>query len=380
MFCQNCGTELPNDVKFCKKCGEAVGKVTPEVVQQVAIQQESSKIERPYIGWIIVGLIGIILFVFLANKKPGLDLDIIQDEIMEKDFVYLNTDLEIQSIEIDKKEMQDDNLVAYITTEATGNNMKYIGSYEIICALDNYEWHIDEMSYCFEDMRFIPDANNFDYTGTWVCPDGLAIIFQETDFEKGVVTVFVDGYTRNVELEGFVNETGFGMQSTDEERLRFEYSGNGRFGKEDYFSMYYGDEVYVKISDTQNQIPGLVYSTSHEDSNLSAFRRNLFQIRTTNSEVVLDGTNLMSVGGGYSDEGGSVQIDFQYHLEEHLSRYTNQLLEVVYAGEVIETMEYTNEDIQPFLTIMLGTSSTELSKSEISFIYNALMTMINATY
>ena len=41
MFCNQCGTQLPNDSRFCSKCGAKLAAATPAPVQRPAPVQES---------------------------------------------------------------------------------------------------------------------------------------------------------------------------------------------------------------------------------------------------------------------------------------------------------------------------------------------------
>lgn len=331
-------------------------------------------------GSIVIILITFLLFIFL--KVPQVDIDIIEEEIVDLDTVYLNTDIELQTIEIIKEEkINSKERMLYLSTESTGNNMRYIGAYVIKCSLyKDKKWHIDEWDYNFDKICFIPDRNNYDYAGTWMNARGLTIFFSEVDFEKKQLTYgdYVGGNITNAKLEAYINNSSFGMHTTTGEDFRFEYTNNNNF-IDDYFSMYFQGKEYVKISEQNTWVPQLQYSTNlvSEEYRKGFWpfeKENIFKIVADNGEVVLSGMDLMYVSSGTYTGGVNIQIDFEYDLEETLSNYCNQTLEVIYGGEVIKTIQFQKEEISPFYSFFIGTEDG-LNNSEILALTNALEMM-----
>lgn len=78
MYCNQCGTELPDDSKFCSNCGAKVADAlqtklsatdtAPPMVDAVTAKQKGSINKKPFIiiAIIAVAIVAIILFFSLA--------------------------------------------------------------------------------------------------------------------------------------------------------------------------------------------------------------------------------------------------------------------------------------------------------------------------
>ena len=65
MYCKNCGTEVNDDSKFCKKCGKAL-KVSSSQFKEVHNSQiEPPKPETATTTWIVLVVIIMGIFVFM---------------------------------------------------------------------------------------------------------------------------------------------------------------------------------------------------------------------------------------------------------------------------------------------------------------------------
>ncbi|MGM9646935.1 MAG: zinc-ribbon domain-containing protein [Eubacteriales bacterium] len=122
MFCKNCGTQLPDDTKFCPNCGSSTDPNAPVKPARKTVVNE--KYQMPVWKILYLVAVGILLlsmiFLFVRNMSAG------QDGISMKyslsGLLEGSADVKVEMKDFDiKQEAEDVQLVDWLALDGWGN-------------------------------------------------------------------------------------------------------------------------------------------------------------------------------------------------------------------------------------------------------------------
>lgn len=322
----------------------------------------------------------LILFLLSGcSSAEEMDYEEMENAIVENDPIYLYFNSAPDEISVEK-ELTENNKEIWIKTSTEYDDFTYLGAYKLDCKLYNTngekKWLVDNLEILYDEIRFIP--TKYDYSGSWMTEDGHNCYYIDNiDWENGRISA-EDDSTFSRELEGYIDNSDgklrFGMKikSEDISAFKFEFDSqefeSGFNSYQTFQVLHFNDELF-HIS--QEYLNGIVYQSNiFADSFYEGYNDRLNRsiiLKTEDGVEIANADQVMGANISISADlsGMGEQIDFAYDLEDLFKEYVGQDIYIYSFDTLISKMTYTENDIEPFLTLFPWTEDEEMFESYI---------------
>lgn len=327
MFCKNCGNQLPDDAKFCDRCGNSV--MGYQMLKQKETQNQGGEVEKTK-KWIKVGIAGLFIIVLLFGVFQVFRYETIyvlteyESEYGSKNFTYDENGNCIEMKVYDASEA-----ISYqytYTYDYNGNCIKELvykenGQIDYSCS---HEWNYDENGNCIKYLSY--DDN------------GTLYVDQKCNYgENTIEEYYYDKDSKSLEIYSIY----------EYDQIQNKLKETDYFGEQREYGGYY-ETIYDEN--------GNVLNLSYHDENGSLSWRWEFEYDSLGNRVK----------ALHYDEDGKLEFYYEYLYDENGNQIYGTYWEANDRDSYVEYGhdEYDYDENGNLLTIKNTTGVTEFIYDE----------------